>query len=293
VNKASTWPKNHSKEETGVVGYVWLARRSTTKRNAFFIQKGVKMRNFIGLLVLAAALATSSVQAAENNFSWTGFYIGAHGGYGWSNDRHVETSSPPAPAPLFSAIKSSGYIVGGHAGFNWQQGMFVGGVEVDATLPKLSGITTIQFTQPPFIDSFGWRSLSVDYFGTVRGRVGIVPHQSVLLYATGGLAWAKTTEEVFSTSSLPTSSSSGFSSTPATLFGFVVGAGAEASLGSVGLSNVLLRLEYLHYDYGKQASGASTSSVIGFPANSLSVSNGPITVDTLRAGLSMKFWPGS
>lgn len=246
---------------------------------------GVKMRNFGGLLVLAAALTTSSVQAAENNFNWTGFYIGAHGGYGWSNDRHVETSSPAATVPLFSAIKSSGYVVGGHAGFNWQQGMFVGGVEVDATLPKLSGITTRDFTQPPFLASFGSRSLSVDYFGTVRGRVGIVPHQSVHLYATGGLAWAKTTEEVFSTNSLPTASSSGFTSTPSTLFGFVVGAGAEASLASVGLRDVLLRLEYLHYDYGKQVSGSSTSGVTGFPANSLSVSNGPVTVDTVRGGI--------
>jgi outer membrane immunogenic protein len=251
------------------------------------------MRYFTGLLVLAAALATSSVQAAENNFSWTGFYIGAHGGYGWGNDRHAETSSPPAAVPLFSAIKPSGYIVGGHAGFNWQQGMFVGGVEVDATLPKLSGIATMNFTQPPFLFSFGSRSFSFDYFGTVRGRVGIVPRESVLLYATGGLAWAKATEENSSTNAIPSSSSSVFNSVPATLFGFVVGAGAEASLERVGLRNVLLRLEYLHYDFGKQASGSSTSAVTGFPANSLSISNGPITVDTVRAGVSMKFWPGS
>jgi outer membrane immunogenic protein len=260
------------------------------------------MRNFTGLLVLAAALATSSVQAADMPFreqaprgpewSWTGFYIGAHGGYGWSNDRHVETFSPPSPG--FSAIQSSGYIVGGHAGFNWQQGMFVGGVEVDATLPKLSGITTMDFTQPPFLNSSGSRARSFDYFGTVRGRVGIVPYQSVLLYATGGLAWAKTTEESFSTSTLPTATSSNFTSTPSTLFGFVVGAGAEAPLGFIGLSNVLLRLEYLHYDYGKQAGGASTSAVTGgFGTNVFSISNGPITVDVVRAGISMKFWPGS
>jgi outer membrane immunogenic protein len=259
------------------------------------------MRKITGLLVLAAALATSSVQAADMplreqaprglEWSWTGFYIGINGGYGWSNDRHTETSS--GSGPLFSAMKSSGYVVGGHAGFNWQQGMFVGGMEIDATLPKLSGITSLDFTQPPFLESSGSRSFSIDYFGTVRGRVGIVPHQSVLLYATGGLAWAKTTEEAFSITTLPGSSSSTFSSAPANLFGFVAGAGAEASLASVGLRDVILRLEYLHYNYGKQPGGTTTSGLTGFPANSLSVSNGPLTVDTVRAGISIKFWPGS
>jgi outer membrane immunogenic protein len=290
VNKAATWPKNHSKEETGVAGYVWLAAHSISKRNAFLSKKGVKMRNFIGLLVLAAALATSSVQAAENNFSWTGFYVGAHGGYGRSNDRHVETFSPPAAS--LSAIQSSGYIVGGHAGFNWQQGMFVGGLEFDASLPKLGGSSNVQFTSPFNVASTS-RALTIDYFGTVRGRLGFVPHQSVLLYATGGLAWGKTTEEVVNRDTTATSTASNFTSTPSTLFGFVVGAGAEASLANIGLRDVLVRVEYLHYDYGKQAGGASTLSSPGLPANLFSVSNGPLTVDVVRAGLSMKFWPGS
>jgi opacity protein-like surface antigen len=196
--------------------------------------------------------------------------------------------------PLLSAIKSSGYIVGGHTGFNWQQGMFVGGVEVDATLPKLSGITSQDFTQPPFTNSFGSRARSFDYFGTVRGRVGVVPQQSVLLYATGGLAWGKTTEESFSDNTLGTASNATFVSTPSTLFGFAVGAGAEASLASFGLRDVLLRVEYLHYDFGKQSSGTSISSVTGgLTTVSSSVSNGPITVDVVRGGISMKFWPGS
>jgi outer membrane immunogenic protein len=260
---------------------------------------GVKMRIFSGLLVLAAALTTSSVQAADMplreqaprvpEWSWTGFYIGAHGGYGWSNDRHVENFSPPAPH--LSAIQSSGYIVGGHAGFNWQQGMFVGGVEVDATFPKLSGSSRIS-VPAPLGTNFISRTLSFDYLGTVRGRVGFVPYQSVLLYATGGLAWAKTTEDVINVQDTPPTTSSSFNSTPSTLFGFVVGAGAEASLASIGFRDVLLRGEYLHYDYGRQASGASTLSSPGFPANLFSITNGPVTVDVVRAGISMKFWRG-
>jgi outer membrane immunogenic protein len=288
----SSLPKNHNKEETGHRGRGWLAGCSISKRNAFFFQKGVKMRNFTGLLVLAAALATSSVQAAENNFSWTGFYMGAHGGYGWSNDRHVETFSPPAPGGGFSAVKSSGYLGGGHAGFNWQWGMVVGGVEVDATFPHLNGSSTIQFSDPLLGDTVSSRSVSFDYFGTVRSRIGIVPYQSVLLYATGGLAWAKMTEDTVIVRSNGLFPFSSFTSTPETLFGFAVGAGAEASLGNIGLSNVLLRLEYLHYDFGKQANSSSTSTSFGI-TNGLSISNGPITLDVVRAGISMKFWPGS
>jgi outer membrane immunogenic protein len=150
----------------------------------------------------------------------------------------------------------------------------------------------MQLFVPSLGTTFNSRTLSFDYFGTFRGRLGIVPHQSVLLYATGGLAWAKTTDEFVSTQSSATFLSSAFGSTPGTLLGFVVGAGAEASLGSIGLSNVLLRLEYLHHDYGKRPSSDTTSGFVG-STTSFSTSTGPITVDVVRAGISMKFWPGS
>ena len=259
----------------------------------FYPPAGAKMRNLTGVLVLATALATSSVQAAEIPFSWSGFYIGAHGGYGWGDDRHVEAFSPPPPAVL-SGLKPSGYIVGGHAGFNWQRGLFVGGLEFDMTLSKLSATSTIQYPIPPFgnIGTFS-RELSIDYFGTVRGRLGFVPHQSVFLYATGGLAWAKATVD-FAQSQANVFNS--FDSSSATLFGYVVGAGAEASLASFGLSDVLVRVEYLHHDYGRQGTNANVSAfnpAMGLTGSSSFQSTGPITVDVVRAGISMKFWPGS
>jgi outer membrane immunogenic protein len=168
----------------------------------------------------------------------------------------------------------------------------LGGVEVDATFLKLRGSSSIQVSDPAFGDTFSTRSVSFDYFGTVRGRLGVAPYQSVLLYTTGGLAWAKTTQDLATTRSNGPFPISNFSSTPEILFGFAVGVGAEASLGSIGLSNVLLRLEYLHYDFGKQASSSSSSTSFGV-TNALSFSTGPVTVDTVRAGLSMKFWSGS
>jgi outer membrane immunogenic protein len=63
--------------------------------------------------------------------TWAGFYIGAHGGYGWGHD---PVSFPLAiydfPGTL-TGTDSKGWVAGGHFGHNWQYDRFVTGLEVD------------------------------------------------------------------------------------------------------------------------------------------------------------------
>ena len=84
------------------------------------------------------------------------------------------------------------------------------------------------------------REYKLDWFGTARGRVGFLPAERLLLYATGGLAYG---------------GFSGSSMRPATVdigtwsrcrAGWTVGAGAEAALGS----NWSVKFEYLYMDLG-------------------------------------------
>jgi outer membrane immunogenic protein len=101
--------------------------------------------------------------------SWTGFYLGVNGGYGWTNSDYYD-SSP------------SGGFGGGQIGYNWQGALGLGspwvlGIEADL---QGSGIS----------DSYGGYEVGLNYFGTVRGRVGYAIDRT-LLYVTGGYAYGE------------------------------------------------------------------------------------------------------
>src|SRR6185312_14587303 len=89
---------------------------------------------------------------------------------------------------------------------------------------------------------------SIDWFGTVRGRVGFLVTPQWLLYGTGGLAYGET-KSSFTTTDLTggcvpngtlcaTGASSGVST------GWTAGAGAEAMLAP----NWSAKVEYLYVD---------------------------------------------
>jgi outer membrane immunogenic protein len=118
--------------------------------------------------ISAPAAAYTKAPAVSPAINWSGFYIGAMGGYA------AEATSDPI------AIK--GGFAGGTLGYNWQSGMFVAGIEADgawADVSKSANILGVTATA------------KVDSLATVRGRVGVTFDQ-VLLYGTGGLALADT-----------------------------------------------------------------------------------------------------
>jgi outer membrane immunogenic protein len=117
---------------------------------------------------LAARPYTKAPAAAIAINNWTGFYIGAMGGYA-----QEDTSD--------ALGEISGGFAGGTLGYNWQTGNFVLGVEADAAWADV-GVRVGN----PAIAAVETRIRSM---GTVRGRVGYAFDQ-VLVYGTGGYAWA-------------------------------------------------------------------------------------------------------
>jgi outer membrane immunogenic protein len=97
-------------------------------------------------------------------FSWTGFYIGGHGGYGWSDSQGLDLK---------------GGFGGGQVGYNYQMNNFVWGIEGDVAWADISQD-----------NPFGVRSVNVkfDTLASVRGRLGIA-YGNALFYATGGGGW--------------------------------------------------------------------------------------------------------
>jgi outer membrane immunogenic protein len=112
-----------------------------------------------------AARTYTKAPAAAPLPTWTGFYIGAMGGYASQDDD----------------FGMKGGFAGGTAGYNWQMGSLVLGVEADAAWGDIS--STVGLPGIVSLDS------KIQDLGTVRGRVGYAVDQ-VLFYGTAGFAWA-------------------------------------------------------------------------------------------------------
>jgi outer membrane immunogenic protein len=179
-------------------------------------------------------------------YDWTGFYIGVNAGVGIGRD-YTRLAVPAVPSFEASYLNPQGGLGGGQIGYNYQVpntlfGALVFGVEADfqgtgmrdnytcllsCTLPGAGGIAS-QFSQ------------KLDWFGTVRGRVGIATGP-VLTYVTAGWAYGsvKTTlTETFGTTAAFSSNQN--------RGGWTVGSGVEASLGG----NWSGKIEYLWFTLG-------------------------------------------
>jgi opacity protein-like surface antigen len=218
--------------------------------------------------------------------SWAGFYIGGHGGYGWKDDPFSLTISSN-PRTILNGFRSTGWVAGGQFGYNWQYGGFVGGVELDVSATDIKGNSAFVTTD------FGGGNLfsrqlgdDVRLLGSARGRFGWAPSSDWLLYGTGGLGWERLNQTSFSGQIIP---GTGFfnvnSTTPTSLFGWVLGAGVEYRLWQ---TNWIGRLEYLHYDFGQFRN--STFIVTNIQGEfGQSSPAGDQKIDVVRVGLSYKF----
>src|SRR6266446_2676986 len=235
-----------------------------------------------GDLAMASAVRYAKAPVVAPLSSWAGFYIGAHGGYGWKGNDFSEVVTT-SPLTTVNGIKSQGWIGGGQAGYNWQYDRIVTGFELDmsATGIKGSSSTSVIIGDAPttFI-----RSDDVKYLGTLRGRVGWLPTENVLLYGTAGLGWERFERTETSVDPRGTFTDTRSFTQPFDRFGWVAGVGVETLLFG---TNWIGRLEYLHYDYGavQTISGRTDSS------GTVSDRAGSQTIDVVRAGLSYKFGP--
>ena len=217
----------------------------------------MKKTMLAGVAALAVCGATTTALAADlppraprvfapapaiaPSFSWTGFYIGAHAGWGtarkkWSQTSPVEFASGPQNTATFDA---DGVIGGGQIGYNWQAGMWVFGLEADFTGSDLDGSAGQTRTT-------NWRSFTdINWFGTATGRIGVVWDRA-LLYAKGGFAWADETHRIFFSGGAAGGVPTLVSTTDNVHTGWTVGAGVEVALWD----NWTGKVEYNYFDLG-------------------------------------------
>jgi outer membrane immunogenic protein len=142
----------------------------------------------------AADMALKAPPPADAN-SWTGYYFGINGGYGWSqstpNDTYCITmagmlNGGTCDLPNNGFVRPGGSLFGGQAGYNLQSGSIVSGLEADIQWSSIKDANSIAETTPGRFDT---GSSDLDWFGSLRGRLGILASPRSLLYATAGLIY--------------------------------------------------------------------------------------------------------
>jgi outer membrane immunogenic protein len=198
--------------------------------------------------------ASPPVRAAI--YDWTGFYVGANIGYGIGHDRARQvldlgggivstTFVDPAVAPR-------GAVGGLQIGYNWQGGRnWLVGFEADLQGTNQSGTSCAPVVCLSQIVGgvSSTRALTatqqLDWFGTLRGRVGAV-NNNILFYATGGAAFGRVKETM--AENLTGNGPANFTTNITTFnqTGWVAGGGIEAAFAG----NWTAKAEYLYLDLG-------------------------------------------
>lgn len=268
---------------------------------------------------LAADLLKAPAMPMGPVLNWTGWYIGATAGYGWSDDgvNNVVLSSfcttgivgCPTPAPaastaLVAAIPPhlspdpKGFIGGGEIGYNYQLGQFVLGVEGDISGADIKG-SNAQFGSAPVVgfpntvNVAATASEKLDFLATIRARLGFLLAPSLLVYGTGGGAFGHVSTTTTFAESVGGPCSCGpfpavATTTSNTLPGFVAGGGLEWMFAP----QWSLKGEYLYYNLGTLSTASQITQTNGAGANFFGAgiaSNAFIKGSIARAGINFHF----
>jgi outer membrane immunogenic protein len=264
-------------------------------------------RIFTGIAAIASLLTTSAFAAdlaprpytkapapVMAVYNWTGFYIGGNVGYSWGRSSNSETlSSVATGASLFTNTSRNdvnGVIGGGQVGYNWQASNWLFGLEADIQGSGEKGSSNIVCVAcgdgPSDITSNLTQKLN--WFGTFRGRAGVLATPTVLLYATGGLVYGEvdTGGSITGPTRAAPSATVAFPGTSSTRAGWTAGAGVEGAIGG----NWTAKLEYLYMDLGTVSAGPIATTIEGTTRNPLAVSySSHFTDNILRVGVNYKF----
>lgn len=236
--------------------------------------------------------------AAAQDADWRGAYVGGFVGAAWTDRAFAtelsgEWSNSLNPLNqvdrdallllLNGGNTTTGAIGGAAAGYNWQMDRLLLGVEADFSALEGKNSTTSNVTaaNPYRVET----SSDVDWFATLRGRLGVA-HDRSLVYVTGGLAIG---EPTFTQSivqlNFPYVQTGASSATKA---GWVLGAGLEHALDD----EWSFRLQYLHVDLGSESSGSAgvcpppSVAICAVYTGSHSVD---FALDSATAGISYRF----
>jgi outer membrane immunogenic protein len=249
---------------------------ATGGRECAFIASDQKRRNWgkntmkkfllgaFGLVALGMAAPASAADLAARPYTkapppmiapiydWTGFYIGANGG--WGQSRNCWDFVDVAGIVVADGCRErSGGLIGGQIGYRWQANQFVFGLEAQGDWADLSN------QRVSIIDPLFSTRTKTDGIGLFTGQIGYA-WNAALLYVKGGAA---VTSNRFSI--LSTISGAELAAASATRWGGTIGVGFEYGF----TPNWSIGAEYNHLFMGN----ANNSFSIVNPINAAFVNN--------------------
>ncbi len=244
-------------------------------------------------------------------FSWTGLYGGVNIGYGFGDGSQASTSwgyiggSPLLPAlptgsVFYTPANINGVTGGGQLGYNYQfSPWLVVGVEADIQASDISARSAVGAASvaDPF---FGAHLFSVnasnylDWWGTVRGRVGLTMPSwpNLMVYGTGGFAYGGVNRTVSVVDAFPggLGSITGSGIYDNTSTGWTAGGGVEWT--PMSFPSWSVKVEYLYTDLG--SSNVNVGGIASIPANApqfIAQNTFSMRFHSVRAGLNWHFNP--
>lgn len=251
------------------------------------------MSGSVALVALMATVASASaadlaarpytkapVAVVDPTFNWSGFYIGAHAGYGWAREDHRDvapgggywTFGPVGQFAGVQGVKPSGAVYGGQAGYNWQAANWVLGIELAG-----NGTSINRTDDSIFFPPTDRLSVKVENTFTASGRLGYA-FNNWLPYIKGGYAGAQ----------LNVTNFDGFGShldNNKWRSGYVVGGGLEYGFAS----NWIVGVEYNYMDFGTQGFSGNRINGTGVVIPFVERFDDKLTMSTVTARLSYKF----
>jgi outer membrane immunogenic protein len=208
-----------------------------------FLLTGVALATLAGGPALSADLPRRApVKAPEPvvyAYNWSGFYIGAHVGGGWSDKCFTFNGGADG------CHDGDGLLAGGQLGFNWQSGQFVFGVEFSGSWADISG------NHAGLLPPNGAFSTELDTILMLTGRVGVA-FDRMLLYVTGGGAWVN--------EQLSYAAPAGIFSSDKSRNGWTIGAGIEYGIAP----NWSIAAQYNYIDLGEKSVSFTGPGLVGF-----------------------------
>ena len=326
--KNSPLPLGHTLENSLLLGFGGrypAAGRigSSAEESAWPISRGNSVKKFLIACIAAAAFCGAPALAADLPtkapppppvYRWTGFYVGGSVGYSWGNANGTYNEPwfaalsaalilPGSLPALFSASERlDGVIGGGQIGYNWQpNATWVLGLEADIQGSGERGSTSYSNPISYFCANCGvfpprtingainqTQEVNILWFGTVRGRAGILVNPTLWLYGTGGLAYGRISASGTVTNTActagPTTQTAcmwSYGNSP-TNVGWTAGAGIEGLVPNT--TNWTWKVEYLYIDFGSVSGTGYDTELVQPYSWSASV-----TDNIVRVGLNYQF----
>jgi hemoglobin/transferrin/lactoferrin receptor protein len=258
---------------------------------------------------------------SEGVANWSGFYAGAHAAYNFAKFRGQMTASDGStagnPGRESPGLDVKALSFGLHAGYNYQfSNRMIVGIEADIAKSEISGSQVTYATEGssgPFGDNLNRlrqyeavQRSRIEWLSTVRGRLGYGISDRLMVYATGGVAFMRQSEDrtqYVGAKSYPglfspvnTTVAAFTENASITRTGFAIGGGAEFALSdawSLKGEYLLARFDDAEISFPNARAGVMIANGSGYPVTSSTVAGrrllSKVDIPMIRVGVNYRF----